>query len=137
MTEDVAENIRDKDAAVLACISLGDDDIQKITSSTTLSNSEVNYCFQKLKDLGLVTVEKPDGMVERVIDGTRQVFEAPKRAELTEQGEEFLKKQDDDLKNYEDMSHDELVENVRELEDEIESLKRSFRVFKKQVQNQL
>jgi len=137
MTDDTSEKIRDKDAAVLNVISNGHDDIQEITSSTTLSNSEVNYSFQKLEDLELITVEKPDGMVERVINGTRQVFEAPKKAELTEQGQELLNTNQESIEAFDDMSHDEVVEKIRELENEIESLKQSFSVFKKQVQKEL
>lgn len=55
---------------VLQCISEGRDDIQLITAATTLTNSKVNWRFQKLESLGLIEVEKPDGMVERVVDGT-------------------------------------------------------------------
>lgn len=137
MTNDLPDNIRDKDAAVLESIRTGEDDIQKITASTTLSNSEVNYSFQKLEDQDLIKVEKPDGMVERVVNGTKQVFEAPKKAELTDQGKEYLEHLEKDLDDFEDLNHDEVVEKIRELEQEVESLKSSFRVFKKQVKEQL
>jgi predicted transcriptional regulator len=137
MNNNLPDNIRDKDAAILESIRTGEDDIQKITASTTLSNSEVNYSFQKLEDQGLIEVEKPDGMVERVINGTKQVFEAPKKAKLTDQGEQYLNQLEKDLDDFEDLNHDEAVEKIRELEQEVESLKSSFRVFKKQVKEQL
>jgi predicted transcriptional regulator len=60
---------RDKDHAVLHQIQIGNTDVQQITSATTLSNREVNYCFEKLEELGLIEVEKLDGMVEHIIDG--------------------------------------------------------------------
>lgn len=137
MNNNLPDNIRDKDAAILESIRTGEDDIQKITASTTLSNSEVNYSFQKLEDQGLIEVEKPEGMVERVVNGTKQVFEAPKKAELTDQGKEYLEHLEKDLDDFEDLNHDEVVEKIRELEQEVESLKSSFRVFKKQVKEQL
>ncbi|SDQ40752.1 type IV secretory system conjugative DNA transfer family protein [Natronobacterium texcoconense] len=85
-TETGHEELREKDRRVLECIREGKDDVQKITEATCLENHEVNYCFRKLKDLDLVEIEKPEGKVERVIDGQKRVFQAPKKASLTELG---------------------------------------------------
>lgn len=128
--------LRDKDKAVLNHIKEGRDDIQKITEATTLENHEVNYCFQKLEKLGLIEVEKPDGMVERVVDGQKRVFEAPKRAELTEQGVEYNER-DKKITSYNKMSQSEIVEKVRVLEDDIEALEEAFQTFKSQIQREL
>lgn len=80
MTEEEFEEIRDKDHVVLKHIEKGLDDVQKITAETTLENHHVSYCFEKLEDLGLITVEKPDKMVERVIDGQKKSLPTPQRS---------------------------------------------------------
>lgn len=136
--QEVFEKIREKDRVVLECIRDGDDDIQFITAATTLNNSEVNYCFRKLEELGLITVEKPGGMEERVVNGTRQVFEAPKQGRLTELGEEFLDIHGRvESEEYRKLSYDELVMLVRELESDMEELKQRFDVFTRQVKQRL
>ncbi len=77
------EALRGIDRTVLRCIRDGRDDIQKITSATGFPNHKVNYSFEKLEDLGFITVSKPDGTTERTIDGQKRVFQHPKQAELT------------------------------------------------------
>lgn len=136
--ERLSEAVRQVDHVVLECIDSGDDDIQYITASTTLTNSKVNYSFDKLEELGLITVEKPEGRVDRVVDGTRQVFEAPKQAELTELGQRFLEAEDFvESEEYRKLTYDELVEQVRELESRLESLERRLDVFSRQVKNRI
>jgi polyhydroxyalkanoate synthesis regulator phasin len=76
-------------------------------------------------------------MVERVIDGQKRVFQAPKQAELTEQGQERLKKVEEDLDEYENLTHRELVEKVHQLEDQVEDLEGRLSMFRKQVQEKL
>ncbi|MCU4753444.1 hypothetical protein OB919_15880 [Halobacteria archaeon AArc-curdl1] len=138
MIEDLRNQVREKDAAVLLCIERGEDDVQKITSTTSLSNGEVNYSFRKLENLGLIEVEKQDGMVERVVDGTKQVFEAPKKAELTGPGEKYVELLNDGtLESFEDMNRDELVRNVQRLDREVEELWEALEAFRKQVQRKL
>jgi len=137
--EEVEDGLREKDLTVLNLLSDGEDDVQKLTSATTLTNSEVNYCFQKLNDIKLVTVSKPDGTVTRVVDGTKQVFEAPKQAQLTELGETVLKRIEDEEtgQRYEDLTRKELVRKVQRLEEEMEEMNRKFDLFRKQVQDRL
>lgn len=83
--------IRDLDFTVLVCVNEGNDDIQKITSATGLPNHKVNYSFEKLEDHGFIKISKPDGTVERVINGQKQVFQHPKQAELTEKATQYIK----------------------------------------------
>ena len=137
--EEVEDGLREKDLTVLNLLSDGEDDVQKLTSATTLTNSEVNYCFQKLNDMKLVTVRKPDGTVTRVVDGTKQVFEAPKQAQLTELGETVLERIEDEEtgQRYEDLTRKELVRKVQRLEEEMEEMNRKFDLFRKQVQDRL
>jgi len=136
--EEVFQKVRGKDEAVLHCIENGDDDIQLITSSTTLTNSEVNYCFRKLEEIGLIQVQKQDGMVERVVDGTTQVFEAPKAAELTPLGDDYLENySSESSQSFDAEGREELAERVADLENDVEELKSAFEVFKRQVNQKI
>jgi predicted transcriptional regulator len=128
--------LRDKDHVILEKISEGLDDTQKITSETTLQNHEIRYSLKKLQDKGLIELEKPDDMVERVINGQKRVFQAPLQAEPTEKGLQTLNEQNQEgLEKYEDLTHGELVEKVRDLEDEVDKMRESFRLLKRQIQN--
>lgn len=134
---DSFEKLREKDHAVLNCIRNGQNDVQLITEATTLNNSEVNYCFRKLSEMELIEVQKQEGMVERVIDGTRQVFEAPKQAALTEKAQNLLEKSNKDRGDrYNKLSHKQLVERVHKLEDEVDSLNQRMEIFRRQVSEQ-
>ena len=136
---DTIDQIREKDKVVLRLIAQGQDDVQKITAETTLQNHHVSYSFDKMEKLGLIQVSKPDQMIERVVNGQKRVFQHPKQAELTSEGSKIVEglDQDETGSGYEDMSHSELVETVRELEEEVEDVKQSFRLFKKQIQQKL
>lgn len=138
MTEEEFEEIRDKDHIVLKHIEEGLDDVQKITAETTLENHHVSYCFEKLENLGLITVEKPDEMVERVVEGQKRVFQHPKEAELTEKGEQYLEQiNQETTEAYEDLSHNELVKKVRQLESEVSQLEQKFEIFRNQIKQKL
>jgi predicted transcriptional regulator len=128
--------LRDKDHHILQQIHQGNNDVQKITSATTHENHHVTYAFQKLEDLGLIKVTKPEGTVERIIDGQKRVFQHPKQAELTEEGEKYLQDSErEHIDEYDDLSHNELVEKIYRLEKQIEELDKKFEVFRDQVQD--
>lgn len=139
MTDDECPELREKDQIVLACIADGQDDVQQITAATTLENHEVNYCFTKLADLGLLEVEKPEGYVERYVGGQKRVFRAPKEATLTEAGQEYVRRSEDtvDSSAYRDLDRAELVETVHALKRDLAELRREFQLFKRQVQREL
>lgn len=137
MPSNSLDELREKDRTVLKRIQAGDDDVQKITSSTILSNSEVNYCFRKLHDLDLIEVEKPDGMVERTIDGTVQVFEAPKKATLTSEAMDLEHADVQESDQYHDLSREDLIQKLHQVEDRVDELEQSFETFRKQVQQRL
>ena len=127
--------LRGKDQAVLQAVQEGHDDAQRIKSETTLENHEIRYSLDKLEDLGLVELEQPDGMVERVVDGQKRVFQAPTQAELTRDGGNRVRELDsEDSDHYEDMSHNELVEKVHQLESQLGTLHQKFETFQRQVQ---
>jgi predicted transcriptional regulator len=130
--------LRDKEQIILQQIQDGNDDVQKITSETTLENHHVTYAFQKLGELDLLEVSKPDGTVERVIEGQKRVFQHPKQAELTEKGEQYLEQAEtQELDQYKNLSHRELVEKTQRLESRVEELEKKFEVFRDQVQQRL
>ncbi|WP_159903616.1 hypothetical protein [Salinirussus salinus] len=130
--------LRDKEQIILQQIDSGNDDVQKITSATTLENHHVTYAFEKLEQHGLLTVSKPDGTVERVIEGQKRVFQHPKQAELTDKGEQHLEQADTEpLDEYENLSHRELVEKTHRLETQIEELEQKFNTFREQVHREL
>ncbi|MFC6717188.1 hypothetical protein ACFQHN_06305 [Natrialbaceae archaeon GCM10025896] len=132
------DELRGKDKIVLQAISNGHDDIQKITETTTLENHEVNYCFSKLEDLDLITIEKPDGYTTRTINGQKRVFQTPKQATLTDKGEQYLEQSEKkDLEEYENLSRKELVKKVHRLENEVQELQGRFKIFRQQVMNQI
>lgn len=137
MSSEVFQKVREKDAAVLDCIENGENDIQLITSATILSNSEVNYSFRKLESLELIEVQKPDGTVDRVVNGTRQVFEAPKKATLTELGEDYCIQEESCVDQHRSLSKDELSDKVRELETQVDDLETRLKMFQSQVQQKL
>jgi DNA-binding MarR family transcriptional regulator len=134
MTRNEFSELRDKEQIILQQISSGNDDVQKITSATTLENHHVTYAFQKLEEIGYVEVSKPEGTVERVINGQRRVFQHPKQADLTEKGKQILEKAEkQDLYEYEDLSHRELVEKTHELEDRVDKLENKIKTIRDQV----
>ena len=136
MTDDL--QLRDIDQAVLHAIQEGHNDTQKITQQTTLKTHRVRYSLKKLEKQGLITVEQPDQMVERVVDGQKRVFQHPKKAELTDKGRRTLRESDEeDLEAYQNLTHKELVKKVNHLETEIQTLKNSMEAFRKQVQEHL
>lgn len=136
MTEEL-EGLREKDRAVLRHISQGRTDTHQITQATTLEAHEVRYSLKKLEELELIILEKPDGMVERVVDGQKRKFKAPLKAELTGKGPDRLAESQDDTKRYRDMSKEELANKVLQLEEELQNLQHSFYVFRKQLQRKI
>jgi predicted transcriptional regulator len=137
MTETM-DKLRDKDKIVLQAVQEENDDIQKITETTTLENHEVNYCFTKLEDLNLIHVEKPDGYTTRNINGQKRVFQTPKQANLTNRAEKYLEDSDrEDLDEYENLGRKELVQKVHRLERQVDKLEDTIQSFRKQVQKHL
>jgi Fic family protein len=129
--------LRDKDRAVLTCIRDGDNDVQQIKATTTLSKREINYSFEKLEEMRFIDVSRPDGQVERIIDGQKRVFDAPKEATLTEDAIQYLQSTANDGDRYQDLTRDELVRTVRDLEARIDRLESGFESFRQQVLQKL
>lgn len=131
----MTEELDPASQTVLQLVSEGYDDVQKITEETTLTNSQVNYRFQKLQDRSLIEVEKQDGWTTRVINGQKRKFKAPKQAELTEHGEQVLQEKEADLDEYRDLTREELVEKVHRLESRMEDLENKFSTLRSQIRS--
>ena len=130
--------LRDIDQTILHHIQNGHNDTQKITSKTTIKTHRVRYSLKKLQQQGLITVEQPDQMVERVIDGQKRVFQHPKKAELTDKGLQKTEElNQENLEAFKNMSHRELVKKTRRLEKDINELENAFEAFRKQVQQKI
>jgi len=137
MTDDTFNQVRDQDHAVLECIHDGQDDTRQIREATTLANHTVNHALDRLEDRGLIETHTPDGRVTQIIDGQKRNFKAPRQAQLTDHGREYLAQTDRDQTKYRGMTHDEVVERVQDLEQEIESLQNAFETFRQQVLKKL
>ena len=73
-------------------------------------------------------------MTERTIEGQKRVFQTPWQASLTDKGLNHLKKADKvEIEAYENMSHDELIEKVHQLENQITGLEKKMQMFQKQI----
>jgi len=132
------EQLRSIDQTVLHKIQEGKTDTQKITEATTLETHQVRYSLNKLDKLELIDLEKPDGMVERIIDGQKRVFKHPTQARLTEASRQHLNTgQNETETRYENLSKDELTQKVIQLENEVDELRESLNTFKRQVRQQL
>lgn len=137
MTDDCFDQIREKDHVVLQCIRDGYDTTRAIRDETTLSNRDVNYAFDKLEDLGLIETVTPDHRVTAVVDGQKRNFKAPREAALTSRGQDYFAWTDRDRTKYRTMTHDDLVERVRALEQRIEEIQDTFEAFRQQVLKKL
>lgn len=133
----VAARLGDDAHALLAHIQAGRADTQQITAASTFENHQVRRLFRTLADAGLVTVDKPEGMVERWVDGQRRVFQAPLRAELTAQGEAVLAAGPTTAAAVETMSRAELIEAYHTLCERVADLEVALDVFRDQVRRQL
>jgi len=128
------EELREKDREVLRQIADGNNDVQKITSATTLENHEVNYCFTKLQNLDLIQVEKPGGRVTREINGQRRNFQAPKTASITSEGQQLLEETSSETQ-HRNLTQEELVDKIHSLENRVSQLENQLNTFKQQFQN--
>jgi len=137
MTDEITDHLREKDHAVLTAINRGATDTRQIREATTLSNRDVNYCLDKLDDLGLIETETQDGRVTRVVDGQKRNFKAPRQARLTDRGVTYLTSTDKDQTRYDGMTHDDVVEQVYNLEQRVEELEAAFEAFRQQVLQKL
>ncbi len=133
MTVDGIERLREKDLAVLRAIGEGNDNTREIREATTLSNRDVNYALDKLEDLGYLQTETPDGRVTQIIEGQKRDFRAPRKAELTSQGETALSEAQRENTPYQELSREELVETVQELDHRVSKLESAFDTFRQQV----
>lgn len=132
------DQLREIDQVVLQKVAEGVDTTHKISKATTFKTHEVRYSLKKLGRLGLLKIEKRDGMEEDIIDGQRRVFQSSLQGELTTKGRQLIEEvEQEDISKYEDLSHSELVEKVRGLEDRVDQLEQAIEVLRKQILEKL
>lgn len=134
MSEERFERVGEKGHTVLECLRDGRTDTRQIRKVTTLTNDDVNNAYRKLEDLGLIETRTPEGRVTEIEDGQERNFKAPTEAWLTDAGLKYFAWTNRETTKHQDMTHDELVERVNELEDSVARLESSLEIFKKQVQ---
>lgn len=137
MTDEISDQVREKDHAVLACVRNGNNNTRQVREATTLSNRDVNYALDKLEDLGLIRTETPEGRVTEIVDGQERNFKAPREAALTDLGQDYLAWTDREQTTHQAMTHDELVERVQELERRADELETAFEMFRRQMLKKL
>jgi len=137
--DDVVDELREKDVAVLEAIRDGATDTYEIRESTSLSNREIDYALtdKSLAEMGLVEVHRVSGGEMQEVQGTRRrVPNAANRVTLTDKGQDVLDRVDT-VDKFQSMSHDDLVQLVQDLEDRVDTVETQIHVVKKQIQKQL
>lgn len=138
MTDDIdGDPIPDRDHTVLQCIHEGKNNTRQIREATTISNHNVNHALDRLEDRDFITTHTPDGRVTEVVDGQKRNFKAPRHAEITDRGQDFLTQTDREHPMHRDMTHEELVEQVHDLNHRVEELEAAFEAFRQQVLRKL
>jgi DNA-binding MarR family transcriptional regulator len=124
------ENLREKDIAVLQALQEGASNTSEIKKATTLTLREINYSINEksLEQLGLVEVNRSKGRQQ----GTWK----PKTIELTDQGLQVLAEHGADIQ-YQDMSREELIQTVHQLEERLDRLETVFKHFRSRVMAQI
>ena len=78
---------------------------------------------------------KPDGRVERIIDGQKRNFQAPKEATLTASGDDCIESAEAAVDT--DPPGDDSNDRLTRLEAEVDDLHRKVEILRKQVQDKL
>lgn len=132
--------LRDKDVAVLQAIENGASTVTEIRESTTLTTRQINYSIDEysLEKLGLVDVDRESGREWREVNGHQKNVWKSKQVQLTDKGIQLLAEletvQGD---RYEDMSKQELIERVLELEERQDRFEQVFKDFRSKVMERI
>jgi predicted ArsR family transcriptional regulator len=140
MSDDDLPPLREAEQLVLQCIRNGYTDAFEAGQELTLSNSQIRHAFRTLAEKGYIDLHREDGYVERTDrQGQTRVFKAPYEAELTDKAGRYVQQQDAaaDLDQYRQLSHDELVQTVHDLEQRVDRLEQGFEAFRRQVQQHI
>lgn len=128
-------DLREKDLAVLHAIHDGAEDISEIREATTLTNREINYSLteKSLEQQDLVEIKRTEGR-QQTPDG--KTIWKPKQVQLTDQGIQAIA-QNQENTPYEDMTREELIQQVHELENRVDRLENIFKNFRQKVMKKL
>lgn len=130
--------LRDKDLAVLQAIQQGATTTSEIKEATTLTRRQINYSINEksLEQLNLVKVNRRDGRQWQEINNHEKKIWKPKQLELTDQGIQVLAEHQTD-NQYEDMTQEELIQTIHELETRLDRLENVFKDFRQKVMKQI
>jgi hypothetical protein len=129
------DKLREKDLAVLQAIQNGANTTSEIREATTLTNREINYSLTEkgLEQHGLVEIHRVEGRQETPEGKT---IWKPKQVQITDQGLQTLQHHDQESK-YDDLTREELIQRIHELEQRQDRLETMFKDFRSKVMDRL
>jgi len=136
MTPDT--DLREKDIAVLQAIQDGAQTVSQIKATTTLSNREINYSLteKSLQQQGLVEIEREEGRKWTEFQNSERYIWKPKTVELTDKAITLLAEHQTNNR-YEDLSKQELIQRIHELEQRQTRLENMFKDFRQKVMKRI
>jgi predicted transcriptional regulator len=132
--------LRDKDIAVLQALQEGASTVTEIKEATTLTRRQINYSINEksLEELGLVEVNRSEGRLHRESNGREENIWKPKQLQLTDKGlQKLAQEPTETAEKYENMSREELIQTVHELETRQDRLENMFKDFRNKVMEQI
>lgn len=128
-----------KEIAVLQAIQDGAETVPEIREKTTLTSREINYRLNEysLEELGLVEIDRKEGREWLEIDGEERYVLKPKKVQLTDKALQILAEHETNAERYEDMSKQELIERIHELEQRQDRLETVFKDFRQKVMKRI
>jgi len=131
-------DLRQKDKAVLQAIKDGARTVSQIKETTTLSNREINYSLteKSLQQHGLVEIQREEGREWTEIKSEERYIWKPKTVELTDKAIKLLAEHETNTR-YEDLSKQELIQRIHELEQRQDRLETMFRDFREKVMKKI
>lgn len=128
----MSEELHPHEVAILQAIRDGAADAHEVKEKTTVDR-EINYRLveqeQSLVERGLVEIGPPRQDTEYPFP------HQPKTVTLTDQGIQALASVEN-TDRYRDLSHEDLVDRVHDLEERLEKLESAFKRFRKRMLNQ-
>jgi len=132
-------DLRNKDKAILQAVEDGARTVSEIKDRTTLSNREINYSLTEysLAEQGLVEIQKQEGREWREINGEERYIWKPKTIKPTDKAITLLADLDTENTEYEDLSKQELIQQIHELEQRQNRLENMFKNFREKVMDRI
>lgn len=132
-------DLRDKDIAILQAIQNGAQNVSDIRQATTLTTREINYSINEysLEQYGLVEIHRPEGREWQVINGQKRNIWKPKTLQLTDKATRTLTEIDREQDLYQELSRQQMIRRLVELEERQDRLENMFKNFRSKVMEQI